>query len=127
MPIASLDHCTIRTADLEAARRFYVDLLGLRAGDRPPFSFPGLWLYADDGKPVLHLVGVEPGRAQTGATGALDHVAFAASDAASLRARLAAAGIEFTQRVVPLLGVLQLFVYDPHGIRVELNFPSEEA
>jgi catechol 2,3-dioxygenase-like lactoylglutathione lyase family enzyme len=127
MPIASLDHCTIRTADLEAARRFYVDLLGLRVGDRPPFSFPGLWLYADDGRPVLHLVGVEPGRAQTGATGALDHVAFAASGAASFRARLAEAGIEFTERVVPLLDVLQLFIRDPHGIRVELNFPSEEA
>lgn len=127
MPIGSLDHCTIRTADLETARRFYVDLLGLRVGERPPFPFPGLWLYADDGKPVLHLVGVEAGKERVGATGAIDHVAFTASGAASFRERLAEAGVEFTQRVVPLLDVLQLFVRDPHGIRVELNFPSGEA
>ena len=126
MPIGSLDHFNVRTPDLESARRFYVDVLGLAVGDRPPFPFPGLWLYSGDGRPVLHLVGIDPaaaGGTGTG-TGPIDHMAFAADDVDAMRERLRDAGMEFTERTVPLLGLRQIFVQDPHGIRIELNFPA---
>lgn len=127
MPLVSLNHVTIRTADLDGARRFYEDVLGLEAGERPPFSFPGLWLYAGDGTPVVHLVGTGAPGSGTG-TGALDHVAFTARDLGATRRRLAGKGVSFTERTVPLLGMIQVFVNDPHGIRIELNFDvSEQA
>ena len=44
----SLNHYSIRSSNLPACERFYVDVLGLRVGPRPAFAFPGLWLYAGD-------------------------------------------------------------------------------
>jgi catechol 2,3-dioxygenase-like lactoylglutathione lyase family enzyme len=41
MTIQSLNHVTIRPRDLETTRNFYVDIVGLRDGERPPFGFPG--------------------------------------------------------------------------------------
>ena len=32
-----LDHVNLRTADVERMARVYVEVLGLRLGDRPPF------------------------------------------------------------------------------------------
>ena len=48
MTICGLDHFNVVTSDLEASRRFYVRVLGLREGARPPFDFPGAWLYCAD-------------------------------------------------------------------------------
>jgi len=56
MALLSLNHVTIRPHDIEATRDFCVDIVGLREGARPPFGFPGYWLYAGD-VPVIHLVG----------------------------------------------------------------------
>jgi catechol 2,3-dioxygenase-like lactoylglutathione lyase family enzyme len=62
----SLNHYSIRTADLDACRRFYVDVLGLEVGPRPNFSFPGLWLYAGDtsqwSNAVVHIIGIDAGK-----------------------------------------------------------------
>ena len=41
-----LDHVTLRTRDLEGAKAFFETVLGLEAGYRPVFPFPGYWLYA---------------------------------------------------------------------------------
>ena len=60
-------------------------------------------------------------------TGCVDHLAFFATGLAALRARLAAMGIAARERTVPLLGLHQLFVDDPNGVVVELNFPATEA
>src|ERR1700761_4123345 len=70
-----LDHATIVTADLDAARRFFVDVAGLTQGARPPSSIDGYWLYAN-GRPLIHLidatVAVETGRVAP----PIDHIAF---------------------------------------------------
>jgi catechol 2,3-dioxygenase-like lactoylglutathione lyase family enzyme len=64
MPIAKLAHYSIRALDLERSRHFCERVLDFKVGYRPPFDFPGLWLYkggdeADYG--VVHLIGVSPG------------------------------------------------------------------
>ena len=56
MAIASMSHFTVLTDDVDATRAFYCGLLGLVDGKRPPFGFPGLWLYAGD-RPILHVIG----------------------------------------------------------------------
>ena len=55
MPALSLDHWNVYCKDLKATVRFYERYVGLTNGDRPPFNFPGAWLYAGE-KPILHLV-----------------------------------------------------------------------
>ena len=132
MPIAELSHCAIRTSDLDASRRFYCEVLGLTVGPRPPFGFPGLWLYNGEHdryhNAVVHLIGVDgsdrPARTDTGA---LDHVAFMAHGLADMRARLESLGISYRQREVPALGLQQLFLVDPSGVRIELNYAADEV
>ena len=41
-----------------------------------------------------------------------------------MRTRLEARGYPFEQRVVPRDGIIQLFVLDPEGVKLELNFPA---
>ena len=129
MTVQALEHVTIRCADLRRTRNFYVDLLGLTEGDRPAFPFRGHWLYLG-GVPVVHLVEARDNGGAWGnpiglpepGTGALDHVAFRGQGFAALRARLAAEGLEFRERVVPGGRLSQLFVPDPEGVLVEINF-----
>jgi len=139
----SLNHVSIRTSDLEACRRFYVDVLGLAAGPRPDFPFPGVWLYAGPttawSNAVVHVIGSDPahpgglegylgrrdGTAVRG-SGVVDHVAFQGTGLAQMRQRLAALGIATRERTVPGLGLHQLFLEDPDGVVVELNYPAAE-
>jgi catechol 2,3-dioxygenase-like lactoylglutathione lyase family enzyme len=123
MAVTEMNHFTVLTDDLERTRAFYVDLLGLREGARPPLGFPGAWLYAGE-RPVLHVIA---GRAlPEERRGVLDHMAFSATDLAGLTARLEAAGLSYDLRRQPVSNVWQLFLNDPSGARVELDFdPSE--
>jgi catechol 2,3-dioxygenase-like lactoylglutathione lyase family enzyme len=140
----NLNHYSIRTTDLDACRRFYVDVLGLEVGPRPNFSFPGLWLYAGDtsqwSNAVVHIIGIAAGKPDglkdhlgdrnagtLQGSGAVDHVAFFATGLTAMRARLARLGVAARERTVPDLGLRQLFVVDPTGIVVELNYPATEA
>lgn len=143
MPIGKLAHFSIRTADIDASRRFYVEVCGFKEGFRPPFKFPGLWLYrggdeADFG--VVHIIGIDRDdpdglndylgdKAEDSLHGsaAVDHLAFLATDLVEMHRRLNAAGLEFRERTVPSLGLHQVFVEDPSGVTIELNFPAAEA
>ncbi len=140
----SLNHYSIRTADLDACRAFYEGVLGLEVGPRPDFPFPGLWLYGGDSanyaNAMVHIIGTDPqapaglagylgdrDTAQLRGSGAVDHVAFFATGLATMRAKLARLGVACRERSVPGLGLHQVFVDDPNGIVVELNYPAAEA
>jgi catechol 2,3-dioxygenase-like lactoylglutathione lyase family enzyme len=81
-----LDHVTLRTRDLEGAKASFETVLGLEAGYRPVFPFPGYWLYAA-GQPIVHLI---PGQGdpvdRSGET--IDHVAFRLDDREAMRQKL---------------------------------------
>lgn len=134
MTVQKLEHYLILAEDLEATRDFYVDVLGLEPGERPPFPFPGYWLYAG-GAPCVHLASLAGNQAQaeylgeretSASTGALDHVAFTASGLGETLAHLESRGIEMRRRTVPEQGSHQVFVRDPNGITIELNFDAGE-
>jgi catechol 2,3-dioxygenase-like lactoylglutathione lyase family enzyme len=125
MPVTAPDHFTILTDDVPRTVAFYGELLGLVPGARPPFSFPGAWLYAE-GRPILHVIGDAP-RSSLRA-GVIDHMAFKANGLAGTLALLKARGIVHEVRPLPGAGTIQLFFHDPNGARVELDFdPSERA
>jgi catechol 2,3-dioxygenase-like lactoylglutathione lyase family enzyme len=129
LTVRALEHVTIRCARLQRTRDFYCRMMGLTDGERPAFPFRGHWLYLG-GVPVIHLVeaadkgsawGGPPGAAGKD-TGPFDHVAFQGEDFDAMRARLAEANIEFRERIVPGGRPKQLFVPDPEGVLVEINF-----
>jgi catechol 2,3-dioxygenase-like lactoylglutathione lyase family enzyme len=120
MPLDSIDHVTINTAQPDATVEFYTNLLGMYEGARPPLGFPGKWLYVGE-RPVLHLVFVDN---QTKAeTGDFDHVAFLGSDYDGIRAKLVERRIEFRENIVAGGTTRQLFFPDPNNVKVEINFP----
>ena len=135
MGVSALEHVTIRCAQLQRTRDFYVDLMGLTDGERPKFPFRGHWLYLG-GIPVVHLVEANdtagawsregaplpPAEGADQGTGAFDHIAFQGDDFDLLRARLKDAGLTIRERVVPGGRLKQLFVRDPEGVVVEINF-----
>jgi catechol 2,3-dioxygenase-like lactoylglutathione lyase family enzyme len=123
MAIEGMNHFNVLTDDVEATRHFYCDILGLTKGDRPPFKFDGLWLYAG-GRPILH---VSQGRLPPGRAGVIDHIAFTSSDLRGTVARLKAHGIEHTVGRQVGTNLWQLFCEDPMGARVELDFDPSEA
>jgi catechol 2,3-dioxygenase-like lactoylglutathione lyase family enzyme len=124
MPLETLQHVNIRCADAAASRDFYVGVIGLTEGYRPPFNFPGHWLYLGD-VAVIHLVQKPVGEPRRGpGSGEIDHVAFGGTDLDGMRARLQQSGLAFEEKVVPRDGIIQLFVRDPEGVRLELNFPA---
>jgi catechol 2,3-dioxygenase-like lactoylglutathione lyase family enzyme len=134
MPLGILQHYTIEPSNLEATKDFYCDVLGLENGDRPPLGFPGYWLYSG-GVPTVHLLGdrkpregivVRGAEAKFDNTGRFDHIAFSASDLPGVRKRIASRNVTFREQVIPRTGGTQIFLYDPDGVGVELNFdPSE--
>jgi catechol 2,3-dioxygenase-like lactoylglutathione lyase family enzyme len=130
MGLNALNHYTIRPADLERTKDFYVDVLGLEIGYRPPLNFPGYWLYCG-GEPTVHLIGPRESDAHLprakGPTGLLDHIAFSCTGLAEMRQRLKQRGVEAEERVIPRDRQTQIFLYDPDGVAVELNYPPEET
>jgi catechol 2,3-dioxygenase-like lactoylglutathione lyase family enzyme len=138
MAILKPAHYSIRTADLDASRRFYTEVLQLRVGYRPPFNFPGAWLYPDHDESefgAVHLIGVDH-RSREGirdyfgklseedleGSGSVDHIAFAATDWPGTRRRFDALRIPYRVQRTPSLDLIQVFLTDPSGVTIELNF-----
>lgn len=124
--VTGLDHYNIRCRpdELDTLRDFYVDVLGLRPGPRPHFSFPGHWLYASD-IPLVHIAAALPEANATpgpGSTGRFDHVSFLGADVARTQAHLDARGITWKGTDVPGFPLYQLFFHDPVGVKVEVTF-----
>lgn len=124
MAIEGMNHFTILTDDVPGTVSFYHEILGLDAGARPNFEFPGAWLYAGDA-PILHIIGGRP-RSDLKA-GVIDHMAFSAKGLASVLATLKSRNIEHLCRRQVGSGTWQVFFFDPNGARVELDFPADES
>ena len=125
MPATAMNHFTILTDDLEGTLAFYADLLDLHPGARPPFKFPGAWLYARGGKEaILHVIAGKP-KAEL-VKGVIDHMAFTGRDLPGMLAKLKARGIEYDLRQLPEYGTWQLFFFDHNDAKIELDFDAAE-
>jgi catechol 2,3-dioxygenase-like lactoylglutathione lyase family enzyme len=122
--IQRMDHFTIVTDQLAQTMAFY-ERLGLSAGPRPDFGVGGAWLYVG-GQPVLHVV--ETGRMPEPRRGVLDHMAFFAHDFVGVAERVTAAGVAWRVIRTPRpFSLWQMFLYDPNGVEVELDFAPDET
>jgi catechol 2,3-dioxygenase-like lactoylglutathione lyase family enzyme len=121
--LVALDHVNIKTARVDELASFYVDVLELARGPRPPFPFAGAWLYCRD-NPVVHLVEAEPGAAAAvHADGlGLSHFAFRGTNLADFISRLRQAGVTFQLAQLPGTAVTQVNFRDPDGNALHVDF-----
>ncbi len=131
LPIATvhgLYHIAIKTENLAATRKFYIEIIGLREFPRPDFGYPGAWLGCPQpgGLAIMHIYAGGPalgpeGKAPAG-TAAIDHVSLSCSGYRSFVSRFKAAGLDWREFIVPGTTLWQLFVDDPSGVQLELTF-----
>ncbi len=130
----NINHVLIQTSDLSSMTRFIEDVTDLKVGSRPPFPFPGAWMY-NESKPVIHIVEAYANSSQAdylgsrpvAAGGAVDHVAFEGDDYKSLIERLSLNSIDYIERTVPLSQEHQVFVDGPNGLKLEILFDQNKA
>jgi catechol 2,3-dioxygenase-like lactoylglutathione lyase family enzyme len=123
--LIAFDHVNVRTANLDVMRAFYVDVIGLRVGPRPAFSFGGAWLYCA-GAPVVHLVQVDRPPQPPGEL-SLEHFALRAQGLAEFLERLRTHGVPVTFGFIHDFGICQVNVRDPDGTHVHIDFDIAEA
>src|ERR1700694_3587997 len=132
MPLTELNHYFVRANDLESTKDFYCDVLGLQVMPRPTFPFPGYWLGVN-GKIQVHMGphGIDnadmyylgtPKDAVTDHAGVVDHIAFLANEPGGFIRRFRERGIEYQPRSLPEFDLYQIFIKDPNGLTIELNF-----
>ncbi|MGA8261149.1 MAG: VOC family protein [Arenicellales bacterium] len=128
MTVLGLHHYNIHAPRdlLPGVRDFYVDILGLVEGSRPPFRSFGYWLYAGD-RPIVHLSADEASPTAADNRSAIDHVAFACADFDATCRRLKSKAIDFTVAEVPGEGFRQVFFTDPLGNGIELSFAPHQG
>lgn len=132
MPVTELNHYFVRANDLEKTKAFYCDVLGFEVMPRPDFPFPGYWLGVN-GKIQVHMgphgipnselyyLGTTP-KSATDNTGVVDHIAFLATEPEKFARRFDEIGMKSRNRYFPEFQLYQMFVKDPNGLTVELNF-----
>jgi len=122
MQIDKLDHVNLRTTQLDTMIGWYEDVLGMTAGPRPEFAFPGAWLYAGDAA-VIHLVAID-GHPAVGSEEQLklEHFAFTATGEESFETRLKARGETYRLSAPPGLGTVSINVWDPDGNHIHIDF-----
>lgn len=131
----NFDHVNINTIYLQKTINFYT-LLGLVDGPRPDFNFNGSWLYLDPNLQTacMHLVEINTEVSIEG-SGTVDHIAFRCDveKLTETKNKLDEAGVGYkynrvileegnNEKSTPPNAIDQLFIYDPNGIQVELNF-----
>ena len=100
---------------------FYCNVVGLTEGSRPPFERFGFWLYIGD-KDVLHLITPKEGDGRSLQKSSFDHVAFKTDHYQDVLQKLRRLNIPFDEKPIPGMSAHQIFLKDPAGNRVELNF-----
>ena len=139
MPISHIEHFLVAADDIDATRDWYARVLGMKPGAHPDFGFPVHWMYLGD----ADIVHIGPSARQAGeiqkkflgrtsrntgeGTGAIDHIAFRATGLRGMLEHLKKEKISFTQRRANGQALFQLFLYDPNGIKIELNYASGEC
>ncbi|MET0241780.1 MAG: VOC family protein [Sphingobium sp.] len=128
MSVQSLDHVNIRVKDVEATAAFFTDILGMR---RSPERSG--WMLDAGGHPAIHLGSADmpypsdhwrpfEGREDSGA---VHHVALSCTGFADVLARVKANGLRHDINEITAASMRQLFVAEPGGVLLELNFRGE--
>ncbi len=126
MQIKDILHVAIRTMDLDATNKFYRDVLGLKVDPKRPASVPapGAWLDFKDTQ--VHVIAGPKAYGDTDpktfGSGTIDHMAVRAVGYDEWRAHLEQHGVDYRQNNVRDLNIWQIYLRDPSGVVIELQF-----
>ena len=126
LQVNSFDHITLIVSDLDATRRFYVDILGMTESPRPAFDFPGAWfqvgsmqIHATVASDLAGMAGWGDRKVKSVSRG--HHFAFEVDSVEKAVLQIKELGITIgdgpKQRPD---GAHQVYIYDPDGHLVEL-------
>ncbi|MCW5603044.1 MAG: isochorismatase family protein [Burkholderiales bacterium] len=105
-------HMLLQVADIEASRKFYIDLLGFTERQAKPLA---------DGRPFVPFhQGIALTTGGPGKPLQIDHMAFRVNDVEGLAARLRQANVKFFQDLHDGIYGRTIYVVDPDGNKVEL-------
>lgn len=131
MTVEAIDHINIRTPDVPGTARFFADVLDMQVIDTPgiPDRSMAAWICDDAGRAVVH-VGTADVRypwedeveVNPEGSGRVHHVALRCVGYDAVAARLDRLNIPSRQNLVAEIGLRQLFISEPNGILLELNF-----
>lgn len=114
------DHLAFNSPQGAGLQQAFADLLGLQSGRRPPFPFPGRWLYQDQ-QALVHVIEQANSPAPQ-----LSHIAFSTDEPAeTVLQRVRTSGLPYQVARVPEEGIWQLFVQLPGGLVLELDTPAK--
>lgn len=118
-----LHHVSVVVTDLDKAKHFYGEVLGLKESkERPNFDFPGAWY--DIGSTQIHLI-VHSGAKTLRNTQQIDtrdgHLAIRVKDMTPILNRLDEQGWTYYNNPHSITGWHQVFVADPDGNMIEFN------
>jgi catechol 2,3-dioxygenase-like lactoylglutathione lyase family enzyme len=129
MKVNALDHVNIITEDLDGSARFYAEMFDLDRRNAPPPLTPenAQWMYDDADRAIFHINSLDCPRAferdvTPGPTGSIHHVALNCSGYDDVAARIESRGLAYQVNVIASVGLRQLFMADPNGVLLELNF-----
>ena len=131
MRVEGLNHVNTIAADISATVRFYETVLGMEAREIPnvPAGFDGRWIFDRQGQPIIHVQAHNPERhgplADPRSTGMIDHVALTCAGFDSMLSRCSELGLAHRVNDRQFGNLRQIFVTDPDGVVLELNFPGE--
>ncbi len=128
MFVQSLDHVNIRVKDPAATIAFFNDVL-----EMPSSPVRKYWLTDAAGNAVVHVGSADgsypsddwrPFKARDD-SGAVHHVALSCSGFDAVLGRLRERGLEYHTNELPQMSFKQIFVAEPGGVLLELNFRGE--
>jgi len=128
MIVQGLDHVNIRVKDPAATIAFFTNVLGMTVDSRV-----GSWLKDEEGNAVVHIGSADasyPSDAwrpfePRADSGAVHHVALSCKGYDDVQQRLDTLGLEYRKGGAPDFGLRQIFVAEPGGVLLELNFRGD--
>lgn len=130
MPLLDLHHVAIKSKNLDETVKFYTKVLGMRQVERPEFPFPGAWLQM--GETMFHFYGGDAAKTHTGnykysqKVSPVDHIALRAKGFDKMKDALVKHRCKWRQANITDFKLWQLFVLDPSGVIIELNFEVDK-
>lgn len=131
MTVEAIDHINIRTPDVIGTSRFFAEVLDMEIRDTPgiPDRNMAAWICDDGGRAVVH-IGTPDVRypwedeveANPAGSGRVHHVALRCHGHDAMVRKLDALGHQYQSNLIAEIGLRQLFITEPNGILLELNF-----
>lgn len=128
--ITRLNHIAMRTGNTVVMRNFYKHVLGMDVDRRRPDHFSGFHLRSQvpSGEAIVHVMTGKDAEINDGSipveSGAIHHLAFYCQGYEETRAALKRYGLPWREYRIPEAGMWQIFVFDPHGVLIELSFEA---